>query len=126
MHRPALEIESFFRELQRLIGDGKIKCLPPKERRSAIYAAMLFIKYLHEIVTKKPPNGLFKARSFAAQLVSAVDAAQSPTPAPSLRLPSADERASRSAMTEGRRFESRLRHGKFSAITRRDGRGLHG
>ena len=61
VHRPALEIESFFRELQRLIGDGKIKRLPPKEPRSAIYAAMLFIKYPQEIVTKKPPNGLFKA-----------------------------------------------------------------
>jgi mannose-6-phosphate isomerase-like protein (cupin superfamily) len=61
VHRPALRFEPFFRELQGLILRGKIKRLPPKEPRSAIYAAMLFGKYPQEIVTKKPPNGLFKA-----------------------------------------------------------------
>jgi hypothetical protein len=61
VHRPALDFEPFFRELQGLIRSGKIKRLPPKEPRSAIYAAMLFGKYPQEIVTKKPPNGLFKA-----------------------------------------------------------------
>jgi quercetin dioxygenase-like cupin family protein len=59
-HRPALQFESFFRELHALIRQGKIKRLPPKEPRSAIYAAMLFSKYPNEVRGTKPPNGVFK------------------------------------------------------------------
>ncbi len=61
IHRPALQFESFFREMHSLIEQGKIKRLPPKEPRSAIYAAMLFAKYPDEIRVTKPPNGVFKA-----------------------------------------------------------------
>ena len=61
VHRPALQFESFFREMHALIGQGKIKRLPPKEPRSAIYVAMLFGKYPDEIRVVKPPNGVFKA-----------------------------------------------------------------
>ena len=61
IHRPALRFESFFREMQGLIERGKIKHLPPKEPRSAIYVAMLFGKYADEIRVVKPPNGVFKA-----------------------------------------------------------------
>jgi quercetin dioxygenase-like cupin family protein len=61
VHRPALQFESFFREMQALIGQGKIKRLPPKEPRSAIYVAMLFSKYPNEIRVAKPPNGVFRA-----------------------------------------------------------------
>ncbi len=61
IHRPALQFESFFRDMQKLIEQGKIKRLPPKEPRSAIYAAMLFTKYPDEIRVTKPPNGVFKA-----------------------------------------------------------------
>jgi mannose-6-phosphate isomerase-like protein (cupin superfamily) len=61
IHRPALQFESMFRELQSLISQGKIKRLPPKEPRSAIYVAMLFGKYPNEIRVTKPPNGVFKA-----------------------------------------------------------------
>lgn len=61
IHRPALEFESFFREMHSLIQQGKIKRLPPKEPRSAIYAAMLFAKYPNEIRVTKPPNAVFKA-----------------------------------------------------------------
>lgn len=61
IHRPALQFESFFREMQALIGQGKIKRLPPKEPGSAIYVAMLFSKYPDEIRVVKPPNGVFKA-----------------------------------------------------------------
>lgn len=60
-HRPALRFESFFREMHTLIRQGKIKHLPPKEPRSAIYAAMLFAKYPDEIRVVKPPNGVFRA-----------------------------------------------------------------
>jgi mannose-6-phosphate isomerase-like protein (cupin superfamily) len=61
IHRPALQFESFFREMHGLIRQGKIKRLPPKEPRSAIYVAMLFGKYPGEIRVTKPPNGVFKA-----------------------------------------------------------------
>jgi hypothetical protein len=61
VHQPAQRFESFFRDMHRLIHEGKIKRLPPKEPRSAIYAAMLFGKYPDEIRTVKPPNGVFRA-----------------------------------------------------------------
>ena len=61
IHQPAQQFESFFRDMHRLIQEGKIKRLPPKEPRSAIYAAMLFGKYPDEIRTTKPPNAVFKA-----------------------------------------------------------------
>jgi mannose-6-phosphate isomerase-like protein (cupin superfamily) len=61
IHRPALQFEPFFREMQALIEQGKIKHLPPKEPRSAIYAAMLFGKYPDEIRVVTPPSGVFKA-----------------------------------------------------------------
>jgi mannose-6-phosphate isomerase-like protein (cupin superfamily) len=61
IHQPAQGFEPFFRDMHRLIHEGKIKRLPPKEPRSAIYAAMLFAKYPDEIRTTKPPNGVFTA-----------------------------------------------------------------
>jgi mannose-6-phosphate isomerase-like protein (cupin superfamily) len=60
VHRPAMQFEAFFREMHALIGAGKIKRLPPKEPRSAIYGAMLFGKYPSEIRTSKPPNAVFR------------------------------------------------------------------
>jgi mannose-6-phosphate isomerase-like protein (cupin superfamily) len=67
IHQPAQRFESFFRDMHRLIHEGKIKRLPPKEPRSAIYAAMLFGKYPDEIRTTKPPNGVFKALAFVGR-----------------------------------------------------------
>jgi glyoxylate utilization-related uncharacterized protein len=61
IHRPAMQFESFFREMNALIREGKIKRLPPGEPRSAIYVAMLFGKYPDEMRVTKPPNGVFKA-----------------------------------------------------------------
>ena len=61
IHQPAMKFESFFREMHSLIEQGKIKALPPKDPRTAIYVAMLFTKYPDEIVVTKPPNALFKA-----------------------------------------------------------------
>jgi hypothetical protein len=46
---------------RRLIHEGKIRRLPPKDPRSAIYAAMLIGEYPDEIRTTKPPNGVLKA-----------------------------------------------------------------
>jgi mannose-6-phosphate isomerase-like protein (cupin superfamily) len=59
--RPAGRSEAFFRHMHKLIGEGKLKRLPPKEPRSAIYAAMLFNEYPDEIRATGPLNGVFKA-----------------------------------------------------------------
>lgn len=61
IHEPAQRFESFFRDVHRLIHEGKIARLPPNGPRSAIYAAMLFGNYPDEIRTIKPPNQVFKA-----------------------------------------------------------------
>jgi mannose-6-phosphate isomerase-like protein (cupin superfamily) len=58
--QPAGRSEAFFRDMHRLIHEGKIKRLPPKEPRSAIYAAMLIDAYPDEIRITKPPNVVFK------------------------------------------------------------------
>jgi hypothetical protein len=44
-----------------LIGEGKLKRLPPKEPRSAIYAVMLFDKYSDWTRPTGPINRVFKA-----------------------------------------------------------------
>lgn len=59
--RPAGRSEEFFRHMNRLIHEGKIKRLPPKEPRSAIYAAMLFVSYPDVIRATGPLSGVFKA-----------------------------------------------------------------
>ena len=59
--RPAGTTEAFFHDMHRLVREGKIKRLPPKEPRSAIYAAMLFGRYPDWIRTTKPPNAVFRA-----------------------------------------------------------------
>jgi mannose-6-phosphate isomerase-like protein (cupin superfamily) len=58
--RPAGRSEAFFRDMHRLIQEGKVRHLPPKEPRSAIYVAMLFGAYPDVIRTTKPPNGVFR------------------------------------------------------------------
>lgn len=67
IHRPAQQFESFFRDMHALIRRGKIKRLPPKEPRSAIYAAMLFGRYPDEIRTTKPPNWVFRSLAFVGR-----------------------------------------------------------
>jgi quercetin dioxygenase-like cupin family protein len=69
VHRPALKYESFFGEMNSLIAEGKIKGLPPKEPRSAIYVAMLFTSYPAEIKVVKPPNALFKGLAAVGRLL---------------------------------------------------------
>jgi mannose-6-phosphate isomerase-like protein (cupin superfamily) len=59
--RPAGDSEELFRSMHRLIEEQKIKRLPPKEPRSAIYAAMLFSCYPGEIRVTGPLKGVFKA-----------------------------------------------------------------
>ena len=62
-HSPAQRMEGFFVDGARLAATGKITALPPKDARSAIYAAMLFTKYPDEIVATGPPRLIFRALS---------------------------------------------------------------
>ena len=59
--RPAGRSEAFFRHIHALIGEGKIKRLPPKEPRSAIYSVMLFDEYPDWSRPTGPMSGVFKA-----------------------------------------------------------------
>lgn len=59
--KPAARSEAFFRDMHRLVREGKVKRLPPKDPRSAIYASMLLGAYSDHIRAVKPPNGLFKS-----------------------------------------------------------------
>jgi quercetin dioxygenase-like cupin family protein len=59
--RPAGRSEAFFRHMHKLIGEGKVKRLPPKEPRSAIYAVMLFDEYRDFTRPTGPMNRVFKA-----------------------------------------------------------------
>ncbi len=59
--RPAGRSEAFFRQMQRLIADGKVKQLPPKDARSAIYSVMLFDAYPDWSRPTGPMSGVFKA-----------------------------------------------------------------
>jgi len=67
--RPAGNSEEFFRRMHGLIHEGKIKQLPPKDPRSAIYAAMLFARYPDEIRATGPLAGVFKALSFLGRML---------------------------------------------------------
>jgi hypothetical protein len=59
--RPAGRSEAFFRNMHKLIGEGKVKRLPPKEPRSAVYAVMLFNEYPDWTRPTGPMNAVFKA-----------------------------------------------------------------
>jgi quercetin dioxygenase-like cupin family protein len=67
--RPAGDSEAFFRHMHRLIHEDKIKRLPPKEPRSAIYAAMLFERYPEEIRVTGPLSGVFKALALLGRVL---------------------------------------------------------
>jgi quercetin dioxygenase-like cupin family protein len=65
--RPAGRSEAFFRHIHKLIGEGKIKRLPPKEPRSAIYAVMLFDRYPDWTRPTGPTNSVFKAMALVGK-----------------------------------------------------------
>jgi mannose-6-phosphate isomerase-like protein (cupin superfamily) len=69
IHRPSQRFEEFFRAMHSLIEQGKIKALPPREPRSAIYAAMLFAAYPEEIRVVRPPNAVFSALARVGKLL---------------------------------------------------------
>jgi quercetin dioxygenase-like cupin family protein len=59
--RPAGRSEAFFRDMHRLIDEGKAKRFPPKEPGTAIYAAMLYDRYPDEIRATGALRVVFKA-----------------------------------------------------------------
>jgi quercetin dioxygenase-like cupin family protein len=67
--RPAGRSEAFFRHMHKLIGEGKVKRLPPKEPRSAIYAVMLFNQYPDWTRPTGPMNGVFKALALVGKVL---------------------------------------------------------
>lgn len=66
-HSPAQDMEGFFIDGAALAGAGKITALPPKNPKSAIYAAMLFTKYPREIVAVGPQRPLFRGLSLVGR-----------------------------------------------------------
>jgi mannose-6-phosphate isomerase-like protein (cupin superfamily) len=67
--RPAGSSEAFFRHMNALIHEGKIKRLPPKEPRSAIYAAMLFERNPDVIRVTGPLSAVFKALALTGRIL---------------------------------------------------------
>lgn len=67
--QPAGRSEAFFRDMHRMIHQGKLKRPPPKEPRSAIYAAMLFGRYPDEIRATGPLNAVFTALAFVGKVL---------------------------------------------------------
>lgn len=59
--RPPGRSEAFFRHMHKLVSEGKVKRLPPKEPRSAIYAVMLFDEYPDWTRPTGPMKSVFKA-----------------------------------------------------------------
>ena len=65
--RPAGRSEAFFRHMQTLIAEGKLKRLPPKEPGSAIYIAMLFSEYRDFTRPMGPLSGVLKMLAFTGK-----------------------------------------------------------
>jgi len=61
--RPATRSEAFFRHMHKLIQQGKIKRLPPKDARSAIYSSMLISAYSDEFHATGPMGVVLRATS---------------------------------------------------------------
>lgn len=65
--RPAARSEAFFRHLHKLIQEGKIKRLPPKDPRSAIYSSMLISAYSDEFRATGPMGFVMKATALVGK-----------------------------------------------------------
>lgn len=65
--RPAGRSEAFFRQMQTLVAEGKLKRLPPKEPGSAIYSAMLFSEYQDWTRPTGPLSAVLKTLAIAGK-----------------------------------------------------------
>jgi quercetin dioxygenase-like cupin family protein len=67
--RPAGRSEGFFRDMHRLIDEGKAKRFPPKDPGTAIYAAMLYDRYPDEIRATGALKVVFKTLAFVGKVL---------------------------------------------------------
>jgi quercetin dioxygenase-like cupin family protein len=65
--QPAGRSEAFFRQMQTLIAERKLKRLPPREPASAIYVAMLFTRYEDWTRPTGPLRAVFKGLAFTGK-----------------------------------------------------------
>lgn len=69
VHAPALEFPRYMAELHELVHTGKVRALPPKDPRSAIYLSMLFTEHARTLVSVKPPQRLMRILAFVGRRV---------------------------------------------------------
>jgi mannose-6-phosphate isomerase-like protein (cupin superfamily) len=60
VHAPALGFPRYMAALHELVHSGKVRALPPKDPRSAIYLSMLFAQHGRTLVSVKPPQRLMQ------------------------------------------------------------------
>jgi mannose-6-phosphate isomerase-like protein (cupin superfamily) len=64
VHAPALDFPHYMASLHELTHNGKVRALPPKDPRSAIYLSMLFTAHKQSLVSVKPPQRLMRILAF--------------------------------------------------------------
>jgi quercetin dioxygenase-like cupin family protein len=68
VHKPALEFEPFFRKLQALVVDGRMR-LPPKDFQSLVLVSMLFVAHEKEIRSASPPHSVMRIVAILGKLL---------------------------------------------------------
>jgi len=67
VHAPALDFPRYMAQLHALVHAGKVRALPPKDPRSAIYLSMLFTEHARTLVSVKPPQRLMRMLAFVGR-----------------------------------------------------------
>ncbi len=67
IHRPALDIEHFFRRMHSLVAQGKLT-LPPKNLGAVIRLSMLFTAHENEIKSVVPSQWVMKVLAFIGKV----------------------------------------------------------
>lgn len=67
VHAPALGFPGYMAGLHELVHTGRVRALPPKDPRSAIYLSMLFTAHARTLVSVKPPQGLMRILAFVGR-----------------------------------------------------------
>jgi mannose-6-phosphate isomerase-like protein (cupin superfamily) len=71
VHAPALGFPGYMAGLHELVHSGKVRTLPPKDPRSAVYLAMLFAEHERTLASIKPPQRLMRILAFAGRTLGA-------------------------------------------------------
>jgi hypothetical protein len=67
VHAPALGFPDYMASLHELVHSGKVRALPPKDPRSAIYLSMLFTAHERTLASIKPPQRLMRILAFVGR-----------------------------------------------------------